>query len=395
MPWELPAEEFEQDPPPAWPAALAFALVAVWLGGMLWWSVDVLPTLGPVAMVQFVAALCVVPALVGIGWLLLNRTSRAEAQRFGASARRMRAEAAALERTVGALTNAIDVEPRPARRPGRPRWPRWARARASGWQALGHGITAEVAQVDAHARNLADVIGSRPDEPRRSPRLASPRARPIPTPSRNGWSRRASRRANTPPRWRRSCRRLPSAGAKPTPSPAAPRSGSPRISPAWRRPAKPPAHDWKRSPPTCRRRSTRCSAAPPTRWTKRARASPRRVTRCSRWSAPTRPRWTAPPATVSTRSPAGSPRSTTRSSGWPPASTFSAKRATRSSPALESGLGRVDTQMDALHAQGVDTVAAARRVDQRARRLRRRDDRSAESRRGDGDADHRHHRSRC
>ena len=46
---------------------------------------------------------------------------------------------------------------------------------------------------------------------------------------------------------------------------------------------------------------------------------------------------------------------------------------------LETGLARVDGQMDALHAQGDRQVAAARRLDQRARQLGRRDDRVAAS----------------
>lgn len=155
MPWEQPVETYEPERSPAWPAAFATAIVVAWLGGMLWLAREQLATLAPVALAQFVAALCVVPALVGIGWLLLHRTSRAEAQRFGATARSMRAESAAMERTVAALTAAIDSN--------RVQLADQAAALAAMGESanerlagLAHGITAEVARVDSHARGLAE-----------------------------------------------------------------------------------------------------------------------------------------------------------------------------------------------------------------------------------------------
>jgi hypothetical protein len=153
--WEQPLEPAEPEPSPVWPVAIAFLIVIAWLGGMLWWSRDALAGLGPVALVQFVAALAVVPALVGIGWLLLHRTSRAEAQRFCASARRMRVEAAALERTVALLTNALDTN--------RVRLADQAAALAAMGESandrlagLGQSVTAEVARIDSHARSFAE-----------------------------------------------------------------------------------------------------------------------------------------------------------------------------------------------------------------------------------------------
>src|SRR3546814_8744107 len=62
----------------------------------------------PIELVQFLAALCVPPALIGILWLLGMRTSRAEARRFGHSAQAMRAEAASLERTMAILARQIE-----------------------------------------------------------------------------------------------------------------------------------------------------------------------------------------------------------------------------------------------------------------------------------------------
>lgn len=90
-----------------WAMPTLGALVSVaWIGTMLWFARDAFP-LPPVAFVQFAAALCVVPTLVAVLCLLAFRTSRAEAHRFGATARAMRVEAANLERTVAALGDRI------------------------------------------------------------------------------------------------------------------------------------------------------------------------------------------------------------------------------------------------------------------------------------------------
>jgi hypothetical protein len=90
--------------------ALALITVVAWFAGMIWLSLPSLEVgLPPVEMAQFVAALCVPPALIGILCLLALRTSRAEARRFGASARAMRAEAAAMERRLAALARQIET----------------------------------------------------------------------------------------------------------------------------------------------------------------------------------------------------------------------------------------------------------------------------------------------
>ncbi|WP_425229834.1 hypothetical protein [Sphingomonas sp.] len=88
-------------------AALAIVAALAWIGGLLWAARATLPTLSPLALAQFGAALAVVPALIGILWLVGLRTSHAEAQRFGATAAAMRAEAAALERAVARMGGSI------------------------------------------------------------------------------------------------------------------------------------------------------------------------------------------------------------------------------------------------------------------------------------------------
>ncbi|NIJ20052.1 division protein CdvB (Snf7/Vps24/ESCRT-III family) [Sphingomonas naasensis] len=87
---------------------LAWLAVAGWFVATIWLA---LPTLQrgmePVALIQLIAAICVPPALVGILYQLALRTSRAEARRFGATARAMRAEAAALERVLAAISQKV------------------------------------------------------------------------------------------------------------------------------------------------------------------------------------------------------------------------------------------------------------------------------------------------
>ncbi|MBR0551482.1 hypothetical protein [Stakelama marina] len=120
---EQPAETFEEqdeavefDDPDAYPRApwlwpaIAILAAAAWLGAMLYLSLPALSApMQPVALVEFIAALCIPPTLIGIIWLLAMRTSRAEAYRFGATARAMRAEAESLERMVAALSRKIEA----------------------------------------------------------------------------------------------------------------------------------------------------------------------------------------------------------------------------------------------------------------------------------------------
>jgi hypothetical protein len=89
--------------------ALALLASAAWLGGMLWLALPSLRAgLEPIALIELIAALCIPPALIGILYLVGLRTSAAEARRFGATARDMRAEAASLERAVATLARKIE-----------------------------------------------------------------------------------------------------------------------------------------------------------------------------------------------------------------------------------------------------------------------------------------------
>ncbi|HEX8418587.1 MAG TPA: hypothetical protein VF638_01085 [Sphingomonas sp.] len=136
--------------------ALAIMLALAWVGAMLWLARDAIPTLAPVATVQFVAALAVPPMLVGILWLLARRTSRAEARRFATTARAMRAEAASLDRTVALLSRTIDANRRQLA-------DQVDTLLAIGDTAndrlasIGQRLAADIGEADSHALNLADA----------------------------------------------------------------------------------------------------------------------------------------------------------------------------------------------------------------------------------------------
>lgn len=86
----------------------AWLAVALWFAGMIWFLLPAFERgLEPVALVELIAALCVPPALIGILYMLAMRTSRAEARRFGASARAMRAEAVSLDRAMKVIAARI------------------------------------------------------------------------------------------------------------------------------------------------------------------------------------------------------------------------------------------------------------------------------------------------
>ncbi len=136
--------------------SLAIVSALAWVGGMLWLARESIPTLDPIALAQYVAALAVVPMLIGVLWLLIQRTSRAEAHRFGVTAHAMRAEAASLERTVSILSSAIDAN---RRQLGEQVTSLMAIGEVANDRlaTIGIRLAAEIGHADAHALNLADA----------------------------------------------------------------------------------------------------------------------------------------------------------------------------------------------------------------------------------------------
>lgn len=141
-------------------ATLAILAIAAWLGGMLWlsWPRLVLG-LAPLELVQFVAGLCVPPVMIGILWLLALRSSTAEARRFGATAHRMRAEAATLEQTIALISHQIDAN-RLALADQTNALLKMGDSASERLAAISNGMGHEIATADDQARRLADAINT-------------------------------------------------------------------------------------------------------------------------------------------------------------------------------------------------------------------------------------------
>ncbi len=133
---------------------VAAVLAAAWIVGLLWIARDALATMPPLALAQFGAAAATVPALAGIVWLLALRTSDAEARRFGATARAMRVESAALESAVAALGDEIE-DRRTALAEQVRLLTALGEAATARLATIGDDLSAEIGRADTHARALS------------------------------------------------------------------------------------------------------------------------------------------------------------------------------------------------------------------------------------------------
>ena len=137
---------------------IAILAVSGWLGAMLWLSWPRLELgLSALELVQFIAAMCVPPASIGILWLLTMRTSTAEAHRFGVTAHQMRAEAASLERTIAVVARQID-DNRKVLTQQTYDLMKMGDSASERLVAISNGMGHEIATADDQARKLAEAI---------------------------------------------------------------------------------------------------------------------------------------------------------------------------------------------------------------------------------------------
>ncbi len=147
------------EPRPWWVGGvpiLASAISIVWIVGMSWVGRAQIAQLGPVALVEFVAALCAIPALLGITWMVAARSDGSMAERLFAGAREMRLETEALARTVVGLATTVENN--------RDRLGEQVRAltaigdsATARLAAIGRGLSEEIDQADIHARALSEA----------------------------------------------------------------------------------------------------------------------------------------------------------------------------------------------------------------------------------------------
>lgn len=150
------------EPRPLWISAvplLSSAISIFWIVGMSWFGRAQIAELGPVALVEFVAALCAVPALLGITWMVAARSDGSMAERLFAGAREMRLETEALARTVIGLAKAVEDN--------RDALAGQVRALAAigdsataRLAAIGRGLSEEIDQADIHARALGEAASA-------------------------------------------------------------------------------------------------------------------------------------------------------------------------------------------------------------------------------------------
>lgn len=104
-------EDFDEPVEPIWgrvAAGVGLAVAAGWVIAMAWLGWAQLSSGNALTIASFVALVSTPLALGGVIWLLVMRTSRAEARRFGTTARAMRTEAARLERVITAMSRRLD-----------------------------------------------------------------------------------------------------------------------------------------------------------------------------------------------------------------------------------------------------------------------------------------------
>lgn len=104
-------EDFDEPGEPIWGRVAAVAVIAlsiIWIAAMVWLNWPQLTSGVALSIASFAALVSMPLTLVGVVWLLVMRTSRAEARRFGTTARAMRMEAARLERVVATMSRRLE-----------------------------------------------------------------------------------------------------------------------------------------------------------------------------------------------------------------------------------------------------------------------------------------------
>lgn len=129
-----------------------------WLGGMGWLVAPSVDSMGPVALAQLIAALCVPVVLIMLLWILAMRRSTAEARRFGATAQAMRAEAAALEAMLARVSARVE-ENRQALGAQAQAMAQMGERAADQLGATTRAVADQVARADAQARTLTEAAG--------------------------------------------------------------------------------------------------------------------------------------------------------------------------------------------------------------------------------------------
>ncbi len=147
------------EPQPLWVAIvpiLIFALAIGWVAEMLWLARAEIARLDPIALVDFVAALCAVPGLLGIIWMVAARSDKSRAERLFIGAREMRLETESLARITAGLAATIDGKKEMLTGQVRALTTIGESATAR-LATIGRGLSEEIDQADIHTRALTEA----------------------------------------------------------------------------------------------------------------------------------------------------------------------------------------------------------------------------------------------
>ncbi len=136
--------------------ALAMLLVVAWVGAACWLTQDAVAAMSWPALVEYTAAVCSVPILVGVVWQLSGRTSQAEAHRFASTAAGMRAESAMLDQMLAKLAFGLDRQGEKLDGQARA-FARLGEEATERLSRMGDGFTAELAIADRHSAALTSL----------------------------------------------------------------------------------------------------------------------------------------------------------------------------------------------------------------------------------------------
>ncbi|MGO1304312.1 MAG: hypothetical protein ACTMKV_05955, partial [Sphingomonas parapaucimobilis] len=147
----------DEEPSPArWPLIAAILVSVLWAAAILFWGISASPVLSPTTMAPLGTLAIAGPMLIAVLWLVGQRSSRAEQRRFALTARDMREEAAALERAVGAIGQALSAN-RFELSAQAIALSEMAQAAETRFRTIARDLTDDIQMVEAHGRTLADI----------------------------------------------------------------------------------------------------------------------------------------------------------------------------------------------------------------------------------------------
>jgi hypothetical protein len=150
-----PVERHEPSPA-RWPLIVAILVSVLWATAILSWGISASPILSPATLAPLGTLALAGPMLIAVLWLVGQRSSRAEQRRFALTARDMREEAAALERAVGAIGQALSAN-RFELSAQAIALSEMAQAAETRFRTIARDLTDDIQMVEAHGRTLADI----------------------------------------------------------------------------------------------------------------------------------------------------------------------------------------------------------------------------------------------